>query len=69
MYTCFDCGRLFVSNYDYVNHNCTTQDTIEKARHITEQPKELNHHEQSLNEFASECGDDESIWGYDGDVW
>lgn len=26
-------------------------------------------HEQSLGEFASDCGDDESVWGYDGDKW
>ena len=45
------------------------QNTTESAQHSQQLVKGCNHHEQTLGEFASDCGDDESVWGYDGDVW
>jgi hypothetical protein len=43
MHTCYDCGRLFVSNYDLVNHDCATQEIVERriTSYNRQNPKEL----------------------------
>jgi hypothetical protein len=61
-YGCSNCDPTFYDEY-------VAQEAEESAQHSQQHVKGCNHHEQTLGEFASDCGDDESVWGYDGDVW
>jgi hypothetical protein len=56
------CGLNLECSNCVISETCSiaAQGTNESAQHSQQHAKDCNHHEQSLGEFASDCGDDEA---------